>query len=101
MLFMAQPDLLYFFIGTLETANALMVDPYPHRRLSSFLHSHKPVLVRIHGDYIVCMALHEELFSSVNVPAYQDAACGVVNFIGLEDKVWVMERAKGEGSAEL
>ena len=57
--------------------------------------------MRIHSDYVIRMALHEELFSGVDVLADEDASSGVVHLILLEDEVGVVQRAEGEGSVKL
>lgn len=101
MFLIAQPNLLYFLIRTLETRNALMVNPNPHWWFGSFLNSNNPIFMRIHGHNIICMSLHKHLFSCVNVFPYKDASCRIIHFVIFEDEVRVMERAEWKSCVEL
>ena len=57
--------------------------------------------MRVHGDNVVRVPLHEELLASVDVSADEDASGRVVHFLLLEDEVGVVQRAEGEGGVEL
>jgi hypothetical protein len=52
----------------------------------------------IHRDDVVSVALHKELLASGYIFADEDASSRVVDRVVLEDKVWIVERAEGEGS---
>lgn len=101
MFFVAEPNLLYLLVRTLETAYALVINPYSHRWFSSLLDSYQPVLVGIHGHNVVGMPLHEELFASVDIPTNQYTTSWVVDFLILEDEIRIMQWAKGKGSIEF
>jgi hypothetical protein len=94
MLFIAQSDLLHFFIGTLKAGNALVIDPYPNRRFGALLNRNHPIFMGIHSYNIVSMPLHEYLLSSVNILSNENAPRRIVDFIILEDDIWIMEGTK-------
>lgn len=57
--------------------------------------------MRIHSNYVIRMALHEELLTGVDVLADEDASSGVVHLLLLENEVGVVQRTEGECSVEL
>ena len=91
MFFLINLDLLYFIIRTLKGTYAFVIDPDANRWFYTFLDSYEPVLMWIYGHDIICVTLHEELFSCVDVTTNQDASCGIVDFIIFEDEVWVVK----------
>lgn len=101
MFFIAQPDLLNFLIRTLKAWNTFMINPYPNWRFISFLDCHDPIIVTIHRNDIICMALHEDLLSSINVFSDEDATSRIINLIVFEDEIGIMKRAKWECSRQL
>ena len=94
MLLMTELDLLYFFIGALETADTLIIYPNSNTRPSSFLHTNDPILIAVHGDDIIGMPLHEGLFSSLDILPNQNAPSAIINLIFFKQNIWVMQRRK-------
>ena len=94
MLLMTELDLLYFFIGALETADTLIIYPDSYPRPSSFLHTNDPILITVHSDDIISMPLHEGLFSSLDILPNQNAPSAIIDLIFFKQDVWVMQRRK-------
>lgn len=91
MLFVAESNLLDFFIWTLEATDTFVVNPDSDSRFRAFLDADNPILVAVHGHNIVGVSLHEDLLSSLNVPPDEDAASTVIHIVVPENEVRVVQ----------
>lgn len=91
MFLVAKSDLLDFLVRTLKVTHTLVINPNPDHRLSTLLHRHKPIFMRIHTHNVPRVTLQELLLAGFCVLADEDTPGAVVQVGVHEDEVGVVE----------